>query len=384
MNKPDNHIILKLTNKGVFYNNNEFIEWKHTNFPSKKDFNLSDRFDIFWEVKMLSYDSKNSQLNIEVVNYNADHNEELFINQKAKSSFQKIWFGRLKWLELSKIMNIYKQISFDKISDSGDQPSQRKIRDENLADYSERIEKSKRIDINFNHPLNKTKFKMGYVEIEKKIKGFPNKIKINLENNNIIPEFDHVKPFFSKVLGNRKIEITGYLEIDETGEIKIKCQSKEISQINEELITTVGRLKLEESIFKPKIYVVDKSLFTPEEYFEGLKEEQLGNTPSISKKGILEEILQLEGIRNKKQLSYLSGKLQSEKIGLRFTLSPEFGFLFHVEGEDMDHFIWELLNTHATYIWSLEKDGVSLEKKIKVNRKRSQHHKRKWQNKIFE
>lgn len=261
---------------------------------------------------------------------------------------------------------MYKQISFDEISDSGDQPSQIEIKEEKLADYSEQIEKNKRIDINFQHLLIKTKFKMGYVEIEKKLKGFPKKIKINLENNNIIPEFDHVKPYFAKALGNRKIEITGYLEIDETGEIKVKCQSKEISQINEELITTVRRLELKESIFNPKIYVVDKSLFTPEEYFEGIEEEQLGNTPSISKKDILEEILQLEGIRNKKQLSYLSGKLQSKKIGLRFTLSPEFGFLFHVEGEDMDHFIWELLNTHATYIWSLEKEGISLEKKLKL------------------
>lgn len=53
-------------------------------------------------------------------------------------------------------------------------------------------------------------------------------------------------------------------------------------------------------------------------------------------------------------------------MGLRFTLSPQFGFLFHVEGEEMDHFIWELLNTHATYIWSMEKRGMALGKKFKL------------------
>lgn len=32
----------------------------------------------------------------------------------------------------------------------------------------------------------------------------------------------------------------------------------------------------------------------------------------------------------------------------------------------MDHFIWELLNTHATYIWSIERKGYSLENKLKL------------------
>lgn len=53
-------------------------------------------------------------------------------------------------------------------------------------------------------------------------------------------------------------------------------------------------------------------------------------------------------------------------MGLRFTLSPQFGFLFHVEGEEMDHFIWGLLNTHATYIWSMEKEEMALDKKLKL------------------
>ena len=53
-------------------------------------------------------------------------------------------------------------------------------------------------------------------------------------------------------------------------------------------------------------------------------------------------------------------------MGLRFTLSPKFGFLFYVEGKEMDHFIWELLNSHATYIWSIQKELTSLENKLKL------------------
>ena len=174
-------MILKITNKGVFYNSNAFIEWENTNFPSKKEFNFNERFDIFWEAKLLSYDNENSQLKVDIVNYNADQKKESFTNQRAEFPFQKIWFNKLKWVELQKIMNIYKLISFDEISDSDEQDRIRKKRDENLVDYSERIVTNKRIDINFKYPLMKTKFKMGYVEIEKRLKGVSEKIKINFK-----------------------------------------------------------------------------------------------------------------------------------------------------------------------------------------------------------
>lgn len=366
MNKVNKHIILKITNQGVFYNDNSFIEWKNTNFPPKNDFTFNERGGIFWEVELLSFDSKNSQLKVDVVNYDANGKEESFTSQSNKFSFKKIWFNKIKWIELQKVMNHYKLMSFDEITDRDEQVVVTKTKDKNFVDYSEGVAKNKQIDINFKYPLMKTKFKMGFVEIEKKLKSVSENIKINLPNKNIIPEFDHVKPFFAKALGKRKIEVTGYLEINEKGEMEVKCQSKEINQINEDLITVVRKLGLKESIFKPKKITIDKSLFTPEEYFEGIEKEQLGNTISKNYKDILEEVLQLEGIRNRNQLLYLSGKLQSKKMGLRFTLSPKFGFLFYVEGKEMDHFIWELLNTHATYIWSIEKELASLENKLKL------------------
>lgn len=369
LDRADKHIIIKITNKGVFYNEDEFIEWKHTNFPPKKEFNFNQRRDIFWEVKMISYDRGNAQLNVEVVNYDVESREGVFISQKAKFSFQRIGFSKLKWSELRRVLNIYTQILFNEISDSGEQIKEvvrEKIRDENWFDFSEQMVKPEQRSIHFKYPLKKARFKMGYVELEKKLDGLSRKIKINIENSNLIPEFDHVKSFFAKALGKREIEVTGYYKIDEKGEMIVKCQSKEINQIDEDLVKTVRLLKLRESIFKPKIRAIDKSLFTPEEYFESLEEERLGNTIRNSDKDLLEEILQLKGIRNRKQLIYLSGKLQSTKAGLRFTLSPQFGFLFYVEGEEMDHYIWELLNTNATYIWSLDKECASLEGKFKL------------------
>jgi len=61
----------------------------------------------------------------------------------------------------------------------------------------------------------------------------------------------------------------------------------------------------------------------------------------------------------------LSGKKQTENHKLRYTLNPNFGFLFLVEGAENNQFVWELLNSHATYIWSIDKQQAEIELQFK-------------------
>ena len=370
MNRERKYIILKISNKGVFYNNKEFIQWGNTNFPSKDSFNFNNRFEIFWKVELKSFNRKNRELEVDVVDYKVSNKKELFNKQKPKYIIERLKFKELKWIELEKVMNWFTRNKFNKISDSKIKESKKKEaigfspKDFDLG--SVEIDKSRKVKFKVQHSLMKTKFKMGFVEVEKRINGIPGKVKLILQNPHIIPEFDHVKPFFAKAIGKRKIEIMGSAHIDEDGQMNINCQSEEINQINEELITSVKRLKLKDSILNPKVVAVDKSLFTPDEYFDSDEDNLLGNTLRKTDKDLLNEILRIEDIRNKKHLIYLSGKLQSNKTRLKFTLSPKFGFLFHVEGNEMDHFIWELLNSHATYIWSIEREGISIERKFQL------------------
>ncbi|MEQ8705832.1 MAG: hypothetical protein RIC19_18030 [Phaeodactylibacter sp.] len=366
MGKTEKHIILRITNQGIFYNPGAYIEWEHTNFPPKDTFNFNQRHDIFWEARLLSFDAKHSLLKVEITDYEVEEEPTGFASQQAKFPFLKMVFQPLQWEALEPTMNIYNKRLFQPIIESRKVWRASRPSDEEWVDFSEPEEEKTRIDVHFEYPLIKAVFKMGYVEVEQKIAGLPEKVRITLDNTNILPEFDHVKPFFAKALGRKKIEVTGFLEIDNEGDIEARCQSKEINQINENFIATVRKLRLEDSIFKPKKITVDKSLFTPDEYFEGFDEEELGNTIRQSDKDLLSEILESDKIRNRKQLLYLSGKLQSKNTGLRFTLSPKFGFLFHVEGEEMDHFIWELLNSHATYIWSIDRQGPSLPNKFRL------------------
>lgn len=367
MGKPEKHIILRITNEGVFYNKDARIPWAHTNFPPKETFNFNERSEIFWKARLLSFDAGRSLLKVAIVDYDTEGQRAAFARQKAKFPFRNLLFSPLQWEALEPLMNIYNKQLFQPILETSKTWRMTRSSDEDWVDFSEPEEQKTRIDLHFEYPLNKAVFKMGYVEVEHQVKELPEQtLTIPIENPNILPEFDHVKPFFAKALGKKMIEVRGYLEIDEADHIEIRCQSKEISQINDKFIATVRKLRLEDAIFKPKKITVDKSLFTPEEYFEGFDEAELGNTIRQSDKDLLTDLLESEKIRNRKQLLYLSGQLQSQRIGLRFTLSPKFGFLFHVEGETMDHFIWELLNSHATYIWSIDRPGTSLQHKFRL------------------
>lgn len=66
-------------------------------------------------------------------------------------------------------------------------------------------------------------------------------------------------------------------------------------------------------------------------------------------------IIETRDVRNAKHLQFLAGSKHSTKQKLRFTLKPLFGFVFFIEGETKNHFCWELLNSHATYLWSFDK-----------------------------
>lgn len=151
------------------------------------------------------------------------------------------------------------------------------------------------------------------------------------------------------------------------GEIlQVKAHSSEIAKINNRLITTVKYLHTRKITEPPKVVTVDKGLFTSDDVFESATEQQLGNTFRLNEKELLQMLADLKGVRNKKQLEYLAGKLQARDERLRFTLHPVFGFLFFVKGEAMNHFIWELLDSHATYVWSFDREHYDRKNQYRI------------------
>ncbi len=112
-------------------------------------------------------------------------------------------------------------------------------------------------------------------------------------------------------------------------------QNHETERLLKEETTGVRTLALTKS---PKLPDIDKSLFTAEDIFNtGESDDVEGNVFRQDEKDILQFLISHHNTRNKKQLEYLSGHKQSANFRIRFTLHPNFGFLFLIEGMENNH-----------------------------------------------
>lgn len=364
---PSKHIILQLSNQGIFYNPMEAISLAKTNLPSADTFAFKAFYQIYWIVKMVKFDAEKGILSVEPTDYSPSE-FSAFSTQKPKLALKEIHFQNLAWEELEAHLSYYQPKAFEHLLKESPNPStahQESISIAEQPDFSDTFH-LRRLSLSFSFPIREMTFKMGYVEFQKKDKDLKDQIIVKISNDAILPEFEHIKGYFVKALGRKRAAVEGYLLMDGDTIVEQHFRSPQIAAINEQLIATIRQLKIREVAKTPPVIAVDKSLFTNEDFFEGFDEAELGNTLQVSEKEILEELLQLKGIRNKRQLEYLAGKLHNPKERIRFTLNPNFGFLFQVEGDTMDHFIWELLDSHATYIWSIDRGELNRSAQLKA------------------
>lgn len=101
-----------------------------------------------------------------------------------------------------------------------------------------------------------------------------------------------------------------------------------------------------------------KSVFNHDEIFGILNEGDDANVFNSSADNILEILMENGLAKNIRLLEFLSRDKHTLNEKLRFTLKPHFGFLFKVESPTKQFFIWELLNSHATYVWEQEIDNT--------------------------
>lgn len=123
--------------------------------------------------------------------------------------------------------------------------------------------------------------------------------------------------------------------------------STDISNINEEVIDSLRTRHVLRSI-KRTVGESTKYIYTADEIFDINDKE---NIFRVTAKNIIEILLKAGQVKNRIQLEYLASSRHTLNEKLRFTLKPHFGFLFKVESPEYHVYIWELLETHATYVW---------------------------------
>ncbi len=353
--------LIKIWQDKVYYTRENFIPLSETNFPESAGFSYLN--EIIWEVELVEFDKAGKVLKINITDYYPE-NTLPFSVQRSKDEIKSIQFKHLDLDRLRPFLNRYSPLDFDEFADEKALKGQTIPRQPKSAipvnPGNDSLDPGETRSIHFRESFKyyfkDAHFNLGFVEVRKKFYFLNQPMVFQIYNSEILPEFDYIKSFFPKVFnGKKKFTVEVWIEMENDKILKAKATSPEIDRINESLIDSIKQLRTL-SLASRLAPDIDKSLFTPDEIFSQAEEDGIdGNVFKQDGQDILKTFLSEKEIRNKKQLEYIAGYKQSPGQKIRFTLRPLFGFLFFVEGETMNHFCWELLNSHATYLWSFDK-----------------------------
>jgi hypothetical protein len=355
-------ITLKINNTGAWYAAQGVIPWSSTNLPAQ-DFSFQERELIYWEAEMRGYNRATRRLSLRITDFEAAPNT-FQPNRKMKQPVTTLYFEPLDGEAFKAQLAHYKIDQLRKVFIPGAplpsvSPELRGIPPIKTALHG-RV-------VSFKHSILELTFGNGKVTGKAELPGLVEPISFTILNDHLVAEFESIKPFFVKALKRQTVEVTSRLTFQEDLPLLKDTTSPQIARINADMLE-VFRGRAVKSLLSPdKIKVVDKSLFTPEDVFDSLDDNELGKA-TLPQDGhdLLAEILRLQRVRNAKQLEFLAGRLHQPGTKLRFVLSPQFGFVFLAIGREANHFILELLNSHATYVWSIPKFWKSLEEQYRA------------------
>lgn len=359
-----NQRILYMTTDRIYLNNKDFISMTNTNLPFGKF--VFKEIEIYWLVT-IEKDPNSKLLTIHVENYD-EKVLESFSGQEVKGEVGYMCFVDLEWAKLEPLLFDYEELSFrgmlklnfddsdvdvNKLNEYAAKScfgTSKMRQEENIifktSDFTKRIK--------FKDAI----FKDGCVYVSLgKVSGVD--ISFEIKNDKIRQEFDSIKYYFYKVFGSREFTVTGkYIVYKNSKYDIINPSSTFIADIDEQIVDQVREIQI---LSIPKIInkeSVRKKLVTPEEVYELLKSNEENSTILVnSEKEIVETLISKVGSsKNKNQLTFISGSLQNNYDKIQFTLNPKFGFLFSVSGKKNTHYCWELMDSHATYIWSISNE----------------------------
>ncbi|MBC6993047.1 hypothetical protein QWY85_14455 [Neolewinella lacunae] len=367
-------IVLRVDNAGVHYSATGCFPWSMTNLPAQA-FRFRDREEVYWEVGLTDYAADTAALHLEVLHYDAEDldfdpqrqmkrpvNRLLFAPLDAEMFKAQLMYYRLGELAAVLAPSTARPTAAD-WDDDGFLDDDPDFWEEEFLDEAEARELARPVpvrSVHFTFPFLDLKIGNGGVSGEVELPGVTEPLPFNIANDHLVAEFDAIKPYFVKALQRKTIRVVAQLRSEDGKSVLTEAGSAEIARIDEGMLELFRARSLRD-LLKGKTRTVDKSLFTPEDFFESLDDDALGKA-LLPQDGhdLLAALLQERPARNARQLEFLSGRLHGAGQKLRYVLSPKFGFVFFAAGQDAHHFILELLDSHATYVWSIPKDWQDL------------------------
>jgi hypothetical protein len=366
-------IILRISNERISLNSLFSVPIQQTNIPHAPNLRFRTHQEIFWRVEIIGYEQNSKCLKVKVQDYKPDDISSFEI-QKFDEPVDQILFDKLDWGELEPQLSIYKRKELLKILTNLEADPFSKAQLSLKATLPPPKNKPaafpllqlKTISDEFWISFNDLHFKLGYVTFKKQVKGVFEELDFLIMNEHILPEFDNVKSWFSKRLKTKRIKVSASIDLRNYEVTGHRATSVQIDQITPELIDSIKYQRALSITKRGDLNSPDKALFTHEEILSRIEMGDVpGSTLNPTEDDILSILREKGEVRNKKQLAYLAERKQAENHKLYYTLRPNFGFMFFIEGRSSNHFVWELLDSNATYIWSFHKTKGEVESQFK-------------------
>lgn len=366
--------IIKISNNKIFLTPEMSVALSSTSLR-ERDIKFKSGEAIYFEVEAPNYDKSTGEIVLRVTNYQPG-NTGKFNEQKASGRVSFIHFRPFIWDQIEKFLSVYTHSQLVRLGivtgselyrerGNDNKPRLESLRGSGGKYAGATIpgfeqqggQQFKTLTETGKVNFMDAEFNDGYVLFPYRLKERKEIVSLRIDNAFLLKEFNTVKPYFPKAFGGRKqfnIKIT--YSITHGAVTGIETTSEEIAAIDNAVIEKIKNQRIANLVSTPLLSSPDKSLFTVDDIFDNFQEDvQKSDLLWHSAEDILNKLVEIKNPRNSMQLQYLSGEKHSPGQKLRFTLKPLFGFLFFIEGETKNHFCWELLNSHATYIWSLEK-----------------------------
>ncbi|HEY3390139.1 MAG TPA: DEAD/DEAH box helicase family protein [Prolixibacteraceae bacterium] len=234
--------------------------------------------------------------------------------------------------------------------------------DEQLVEPTE-TEKNYIFEQQVKFPLEQIEFRYGSFAFRFVINEINKELEFEIENDDIRPEFEVLKPYFSKTLSLKQVKIDLFAEFIDEKLIAQMAHSSDLEKFNREIIESVKFKFVTKTFFgKVPISKFQKNLLD-------ITQLQIGENGNIqlfdSDEEFLENILKNKSFRHYRQIRYLANNHSNSILKIRFVLSP-FSFVFLLSGAEQFHIVMETLDTEeATYIWHIHKDITLLRNKLK-------------------
>lgn len=205
-------------------------------------------------------------------------------------------------------------------------------------------------------PIEKLEFGYGVVSFNYLIGEMNTALEFEIENLEVRPEFDVLKPYFSKMLKSKNVSIYIFAEFEYGKLVSQLANSLDIEKINQEVVESVKFQFITKNVLG-KLSTTKENLLTVNE----LENRNLYTDGAE----LLEAILKTKNFKHSQNIRYLANKHKSNLMKIRFVLSP-FSFVFLLSGEQQYHIVLETLDTEeATYLWHTDKSKQMLIDKVK-------------------